>query len=178
MASIEGSPQSLLKMVKTSHRATQKKKTYCFPLNPGCLIGNDFCCNPHITVIVFHPIYKKNNQGPFCSLLTKGNPKNHKSLRGIVGQGFLIKEKYHPFMYTRTSWWLNQPIWKNISQIGLFPQVVGENKTYLSCHHPENQILWTHQIFRENAPHFWAFLPQNVFDHPSHHHHCLSARIS
>ena len=33
-----------------------------------------------------------------------------------------------------SSWWL-KPTWKNISQIGSFPQGSGWKKKYLSCHH-------------------------------------------
>ena len=42
----------------------------------------------------------------------------------------------------KTSWWFLQPIWKICaSQIGfIFNQIRGENKTYLSCHHPENSM--------------------------------------
>ena len=40
----------------------------------------------------------------------------------------------------QTSWWF-QPIWKIFSQIGSFPQVLGENKKYLSCHHLEKQRM-------------------------------------
>ena len=34
-----------------------------------------------------------------------------------------------------TGWWLNQPIWKILVKMGIFPKFRGENKTYLSCHH-------------------------------------------
>ena len=38
---------------------------------------------------------------------------------------------------TITSWWLNQPIWKNISQNGNLPQI-GMNIKNLWNHHPDN----------------------------------------
>ena len=38
------------------------------------------------------------------------------------------------------SWWLNQPIWKMFVKLDHFPMVRGENKKYLSCHHPA--MIW------------------------------------
>ena len=39
------------------------------------------------------------------------------------------------FDYT-TSWWF-QPLRKLLVKMGNFPKVRGENKKYLSCHHPD-----------------------------------------
>ena len=56
----------------------------------------------------------------------------------------------HMQSQTISSWWLNQPNWKNMSQIGSFPQNRGENEKYLSCH----QLV---------APHFWGFSILGLF---------------
>ena len=39
----------------------------------------------------------------------------------------------HPwiFMHEKTSWWLNQPLWKILVKMGILPNFRGENKTYL-----------------------------------------------
>ena len=38
--------------------------------------------------------------------------------------------------YKKTGWWF-QTIWKILVKMGIFPKFRVENKTYLSCHHPE-----------------------------------------
>ena len=38
---------------------------------------------------------------------------------------------FRKVLYTLTSWWLNQPIWKILVKLEIFPNFRGENKEYL-----------------------------------------------
>ena len=52
-----------------------------------------------------------------------------------------------------TSWWLNQPIWNRV-KMGIFLNFRGENKTYLSCLHPDNHYKWSYGSLLITA--FWG----------------------
>ena len=51
---------------------------------------------------------------------------------------FFANKKHWNFLKIHYSWWLNQPIWKNmLVKLGSSSPIFGgEHKTYLSCHHP------------------------------------------
>ena len=52
--------------------------------------------------------------------------------RGSQGSG---RTQPIPFQQSWPGWWLNQPIWKILVKMGIFPNFRGEHKKYLSCHH-------------------------------------------
>ena len=83
-----------------------------------------------------------------------------KKIRGIGGMWPLMvppnaitKNSDCNSIHVWTGWWLNQPIWKLLVKLEIFPKDRGEQKKYLSCHHLEttfNKIInsdflrWSH----------------------------------
>ncbi len=68
---------------------------------------------------------------PWIMKVYHRGPPNNENITMIRWQPFFVGPKS-----TKTSWWF-QPIWKILVKLDHFPKVRGENKQYLSCHHPD-----------------------------------------
>ena len=69
-----------------------------------------------------------------------------------------------------SSWWLNQPLWKILVKMDIFPNFRGEKKKYLSCHHrvlcfPNHALLFGALLWvapNNASPPAWRVACQDV----------------
>ena len=91
---------------------------------PGCYRGNG-------TLNIFFTI-----DLPPCILRSQNRRKKQDCIISSLGFSFTFQWK------PDSGWWLNHPSEKYARQNGfIFPNVRGENKKYLSCHHLEIVLL-------------------------------------